>query len=98
MNWALPVTLVRSPTLTKLVCRGDQQRFQPGRRGMAGQRRSCRVRQRRHLPGGQAAPATAFSIAAICAGVVPQQPPTDVQQAAVGEFAQHAGHVFRVSS
>ena len=34
-------------------------------------------------------------MAAICSGVVPQQPPTILTRPAVGEFAQQLGHVLR---
>ena len=40
-----------------------------------------------------AKPSTASLIARMCAGVVPQQPPTQVQKAALREFGEHLGHV-----
>ena len=54
--------------------RGDQQRFQPGQAGMAGQRTHATSASAGTCRGGR--PCTAAAIAAMCAGVVPQQPPT----------------------
>ncbi|SVK52953.1 Uncharacterised protein [Acinetobacter baumannii] len=65
LNRAEPVTLVRSPTLTNRVLASMVNGSRPARRqatGISGSRR-----------GGT--PSTALAIAAICSGVVPQQPP-----------------------
>ena len=87
LNCAEPVTLVRSPTLTKLlsgvICSGSR----PLRRVWRG-----RLVMRRPPVAARAAAAhraTAAAIARMCAGVVPQQPPTMLSRPACGELAQH---------
>ena len=66
LNFAEPVTFVRSPTFTKFVSGPMVSGSRPEsrrRRGTSGIARG-------------AMPCTAPAMAAICAGVVPQQPPT----------------------
>jgi len=63
---AEPVTLVRSPTLTKLVKGVIASGSSPLKRdtsSIAGMARGCRC-------------STAWAMARMCSGVVPQQPPT----------------------
>ena len=70
-NLREPVTLVRSPTLTKALPGGGMTTGRrPARRvagGIAGTARGGR-------------PATAAAIAVMCAGVVPQQPPATLSR------------------
>jgi hypothetical protein len=72
LNCAEPVTLVRSPTLTKLISGESTQGSSPDRRVYGGSFAGTR--------GGT--PATACAIARMCAGVVPQQPPTRLSRPA----------------
>ena len=66
LNFAEPVTLVRSPTFTNRLSSPMVNGSRPDRRQATGSSGSLR--------GGS--PATAWLMAAICSGVVPQQPPT----------------------
>ena len=61
-----PVTLVRSPTLTNRLSPPTLKGSRPDRRSFFSSTGTARG----------ASPATACAIAAMCAGVVPQQPPT----------------------
>ena len=65
-NRAEPVTLVRSPTLTNSEVGSMARGSRPLRRHTGARRAGARAGR----------PATASAIASICAGVVPQQPPT----------------------
>ena len=77
LNFAEPVTLVRSPILMKLAMPVMPR---PPRcpRPAASNISSPDSRMRRTLPGTLRGilPATASAMARICSGVVPQQPPT----------------------
>ncbi|MNP48103.1 hypothetical protein D3C76_1421970 [compost metagenome] len=66
MNFAEPVTLVRSPTFTNRLSSPMFSGSSPASRQATGSSGNLR--------GGR--PATAWLMAAICSGVVPQQPPT----------------------
>ena len=66
LNFAEPVTFVRSPTFTKFVSGPTVSGSRPDNRSLGGGAdRRCGL-----------SPRTASPIARMCAGVVPQQPPT----------------------
>ncbi len=72
-NLREPVTLVRSPTLTKAPAgHRDRQRLEAGQAGLA----VCPGMARGAMP------ATARAMAATCSGVLPQQPPAALRSRA----------------
>ena len=85
-NFAEPVTLVRSPTLTKGIAGVSVERLEarePQRAARSRERRAaCAARPPRRSR-------------AIWSGVVPQQPPTMLTRPAGREFADQPRHVFR---
>ena len=78
---AEPVTLVRSPILTKGISGVSVNGFQPGQ--------TQRLRRRSEFARGAYA-VTASAMARICSGVVPQQPPTMLTKPLARELADHA--------
>jgi len=83
-----PVTLVRSPTLTKSEPSPMLSGSSPERRSFFSPAGGTR--------GGSAR--TASAIARMCSGVVPQAAADDVEETALGEFLQEPRGVFGVSS
>ena len=87
-NFAEPVTFVRSPILTNGMSPVSVNGSSPDRRirgGISGIGRG-------------ALPATAAAIARICAGVVPQQPPTTLTRPASANSASMAAVASGLSS
>jgi hypothetical protein len=83
-NFAEPVTLVRSPTLTKF----ESGPMFSGSRPAGGS--ASAIGDRR---GGT--PATASAMARMCAGVVPQQPPTMLSSPLSANSREDRGHRLR---
>jgi hypothetical protein len=88
LNLAEPVTLVRSPTLTNGMSLVSVNGSRPERRIRGAISGTCRG----------ALPATASAMARMCAGVVPQQPPTTLTSPASANSASMAAVASGLSS